>query len=52
MKHWDSLRAVLRSGRLLIGLILTLSLVGCSLGEAVMPNLFGESNWVIYMSSY
>lgn len=38
MKHWDSLRAVLRSGRLLIGLILALSLVGCSLGEAVMPS--------------
>jgi cytochrome c5 len=38
MKHWESLRTMLRNVRLLMGLVLVLSLVGCSLGEAVMPN--------------
>jgi cytochrome c553 len=38
MKHWDSLRRRLRAAELLVGLVLTLGLVSCSLGEAVMPN--------------
>jgi mono/diheme cytochrome c family protein len=38
MKQWGSLRAMQRNVRLLIGLVVVLSLVGCGLGEAVMPN--------------
>jgi cytochrome c5 len=38
MKHWDLPKAMLRNVKLVIGLALMLSLVGCSLGEAVMPN--------------
>lgn len=38
MKQRDSLRAMLRTAKVLLGLALVLGLVGCSLGEAVMPN--------------
>ncbi len=38
MKRWDSLKATLRNVKLQIGLALTLSLAGCGLGEAVMPD--------------
>ncbi len=38
MKRRDALRANLRNVKLLIALALTLGLVSCSLGEAVMPN--------------
>jgi mono/diheme cytochrome c family protein len=38
MNRWDMVRAMLRMAKLVIALALTLGLVGCSLGEAVMPD--------------
>jgi cytochrome c5 len=38
MKHCVSLRAMSRLGRALVGLAVTLILVSCGLGEAVMPD--------------